>query len=299
MLVLPFFVFSVLAKSESWQVAYFDLLVRLRSHPGLIHSLISEKDAYGFRSNAIFYALNDYDQDGVPELIVYGNIPLTCDIFMDNCRVYTFKNGRVRKFRRAGDGNLWFLPHGFLNTRTNAVEWAFRLPEDDTDWTSNQLDFEAVYTLELDFDALKMEIKSIGLPPWFFDDSYYAEQPGGGAEVPSHIVDKWKTDNKKEIAEWQDTHELVIERDEYGRLVNDNDGKLWEQLLAVGENLPMDAPVPSISPGTNVILLFANPFVELGGAALCILAVTVTGIVLLCRKIKKKKRFKEKVHENL
>lgn len=90
-LLLACFNLSGFAADDSYKQAYFNKLVEIRERPGIFKIILTGKDNNGYSTDTICYALNDYNRDGTPELVIYGtNIANEAG---ENYRVFTFAAG--------------------------------------------------------------------------------------------------------------------------------------------------------------------------------------------------------------
>ncbi len=229
------------ATSISWQSAYFNKLIEIREKPGLIRTVLTDKDNNGFSTETICYALNDYNQDGTPELIVYGtNITGEAS---DNYQVYTFDSGKLKKFDIIIRENqpyypyhtdFFFLPEGYIDKETNELVWVMKTaPNANEFWAIADTPYETETVFEVSFDFPNMTADII--PVVFSEKSETKEY------------------NSK-LQSWKENHKLSINHDEYGRIIPENNEELWKQLSELFED--SDSQMPEIEFKNKILILF-------------------------------------------
>lgn len=250
------------ATNFSWQASYFNKLVEVGEKPGLIKRFLTGKDSNGFYSEKIFYALNDYNQDDIPELVIYGiNSP---GEHGDNYQIYTYDKGKVKKFKiinREGPSsenvsfsdqphwpyytNFFFLPNGYTDKITNELIWILKTtPNDYEFWAIAGTLYESENIFEVSFDFQNM---SVDIIPIIF------------AEIT--IPDEYQS----RLEDWKENHKLTIHHDEYGRAIPDTTEELWKQLIELdcysdGNSLS-DLDIPDLEV-RNKFLIFRNKVIE-------------------------------------
>ena len=261
-LVLLLFPCIAFATTTSWQISYFNKLVEIGEKPGFIRSVLTGKDANGFYSKKICYALNDYNQDGIPELIVYGTN--SSGEAGDNYQIYTYDKGKVKKFKIINhEGpysenvsfseqpywpyytNFFFLPEGYTNKKTNELVWALKTtPSVYEFWaiagTPNEN--ESVFEINFDFQNMIIDI------------------------VPTVFAEKTETNEYQyKLQNWKENHKLSIHHDEYGRVIPNDYEDLWKQLIMLDESFFENTLSNSQIPNLNIkneLLIFRNKIIE-------------------------------------
>lgn len=227
LLVITFSCLTFASTNNSWQSLYFNKLIEIREKPGLLKMLLTEKDNNGFYSQFICYALNDYNQDGIPELIVYGaNMSAEAG---DNYLVYSYDNGKLKQFETVshkgpcGDTispseqpywpyhtKFFRLPEGYKNVETNELIWIMiNAPNDEEYWVTTGAPYEKETVLEVNFNFQKMTVDIVPL--------VYPEK------VEPDVY-------KSNLQSWKKNHKLSIKRDKYGRRIPSENEELWKQL---------------------------------------------------------------------
>ena len=249
-LVLLFmcFIIPAFAVDNSYQTEYFNKLVEIREKPGLLRILFTGRDNNGYSTDTICYALNDYNSDGTPELVVYGtNIANEAG---ENYRVFTFADGKLKEFKvvphkgPSGENvdyknqpywpyytEFFSLPDGYTDTKTNDLVWIMKNEAGSKDfWATASMpdDKETVFEAKFDFDKMTVDILPV---------------------VYSEGSDSGKYDAA--IESWEETHQLTISHDEYGRKIETDNTALWKQLS--GD----ETEVPQLTV-TNMIIIFIN-----------------------------------------
>lgn len=262
--LLLFSIFSCLsfATDISWNISYFNKLIEIGEKPGFIRTILTGKDNNGFYSKTICYALNDYNQDSIPELIVYGTN--SSNEAGDNYQIYTFHNGEVKKFKIISHNGPWsenvtfsdqpywpyytnffFLPDGYIDQQTNELIWIMKTEPSSTEFwaiagtpSENETVFEAIF----DFNTMTIEIV-----PIIFSEKTGAE------EYLSKLHD------------WKENYKLTISHDEYGRIIPNDNQKLWDQISeadkSFSENHSSNIQTPKIKL-KNKLLILRNNFLE-------------------------------------
>lgn len=262
LIFLSIFSFLTFASNSSWQASYFNKLVEVGEKPGFITSLLTGKDSNGFYSKKIFYALNDYNQDSIPELIVYGiNNP---GEHGDNYQIYTYDKGKVKKFKIINhEGpysenvsfsdqpywpyytNFFFLPDGYTDKVTNELIWILKTaPNIYEFWSIAGTPYESENIFEVSFDFQNMVIEI----------------------VPIVFAERTEPDvYQSKLQSWKENHELSVHRDEYGRAIPDAAEELWKQLIELDcysdGNSFSDSDIPDLEV-RNKFLLFRNKIFE-------------------------------------
>ncbi len=247
------FVFScsAFATNSSWQTTYFNKLIEIREKPGLIHTILTDKDNNGFSTEDICYALNDYNQDGTPELIVYGtNIAGEAG---DNYQVYAYSSGKLKKFDiishkgpwgenlSFSDRSYWpyytnffFLPEGYVDKETNELIWVMKTaPNTNEFWAIAGTPYESETVFEVNFDFQNMTADII--PVVFAEETESNEY-------------------SLQLQSWKDNHKHSINRDEYGRIIPENNEELWKLLSELSES--SDSQMPEIKFKNKILILF-------------------------------------------
>jgi len=193
---LAFAASAVNAGPEPWQAAYFELLKEYNS-PGSFSKN---------RMQVPRYVFVDFNQDGVPELIINPG-PHGFDVeFLMN--IYTYADGRVRQFNEGIkdvnnlEGFFEGLPDGYRNKKTGEMKWICPGSEESENLHG---------LLEMDFDFDTYLIKFTPLP-----FQYYRYGSGdndfrwtlSGKEITQKQYKKAKKD-------WEKTYKLVIPREAY------------------------------------------------------------------------------------
>lgn len=259
---LSVFSCSTFASNDSWQASYFNKLVEIGEKPGFIRSLLTEKDANGYYLKTICYALNDYNQDGIPELIVYG-INSSAEAG-DNYQIYTYAKGEIKKFKiinREGPysenisfskqpywpyyTNFFFLPDGYTNKKTNKLVWVMKTTTEANEFwaiAGTPCENETVFEVSFNFQNLTVEIIPI----------VFAERT-----EPNEY--------QSELKRWKENNELSILHDDYGRVIPTDYKELWNQFMEVSdsylENTVSDSSIPKLET-KNKFLVFRNKLVE-------------------------------------
>ncbi len=262
-LFLSFFSFAAFATTSSYQEVYFNKLIEIREKPGFIRTVLTDKDNNGFSTETICYALNDYNQDGIPELIVYGtNIAGEAG---DNYQVYTYCNGRLEKFDKIIRENqpfypyhtdFFFLPDGYTDKETNELVWVMKTPPEAEDfWAIAGTPYENETVFEVDFNFRNMVVDI----------------------VPVVYVEKSESNEYTlKLENWNENHKLSVKRDEYGRRIPENNKKLWEQLSELTETSDLQTPEILLK---NKILIRFNDAIR--SSVLQIVGFTVLAVLLL------------------
>lgn len=289
---LSVFSCSTFASNDSWQASYFNKLVEIGEKPGFIRSLLTEKDANGFCSKTICYALNDYNQDGIPELVVYGIN--SSNEAGDNYQIYTYAKGEIKKFKiinREGPysdnvsfsdqpywpyyTNFFFLPDGYTDKKTNKLVWVMKTtPKANEFWAiaGTPCENETVFEVSFNFQNMTVEI------------------------IPIVFAERTESNEyQSKLKRWKENHELSILHDDYGRVIpNDYEG-LWNQFMEMSdsylENTVSDLQIPKLET-KNKLLIFRNKVIEnesfwiVGFYSLIIVAVLLF-VKVLINRIKK------------
>ncbi len=289
---LSVFSCSTFASNDSWQASYFNKLVEIGEKPGFIRSLLTEKDANGFCSKTIYYALNDYNQDGIPELVVYGIN--SSNEAGDNYQIYTYVKGKIKKFKiinREGPysenvsfsdqpywpyyTNFFFLPDGYTDKKTNKLVWVMKTtPKANEFWAIAGTPYENETVFELDFDFQNMVVEII--PVVFAERTEPNEYQSG-------------------LKRWKENHELSILHDDYGRVIPNDYEELWNQFMEMSdsylENTISASSIPKLET-KNKFLVFRSKVIEseafwtIGFYSLVI--VFIVAMLLLINRIRKK-----------
>ena len=297
LIFLSIFSNSTFATNTSWQISYFNKLVEIGEKPGFIWSVLTEKDINGFYSEKIYYALNDYNQDGIPELIVYGiNSP---GEHGDNYQIYTYDKGKVDKFKIINhEGpysenvsfsdqpywpyytNFFFLPDGYTDKDTNELIWILKTtPNEYEFWAIAGTSYENENIFEVSFDFHNMIIDII---PVVFEESTKPDE------------------YQSKLENWKENHKLSILHDEYGREIPNTSEELWNQLMELDdffvESSLSDLEIPNLE-ARNKFLYFRNKVIESEmfwttfwcvGFSLIVIVFIVIMILLIKRLIYKK-----------
>ena len=247
-LLLACFNLSGFAADDSYKQVYFNKLVEIRERPGIFKIILTGKDNNGYSTDTICYALNDYNRDGTPELVIYGtNIANEAG---ENYRVFTFADGKLKEFKvvshkgPSGENvdyksqpywpyytEFFSLPDGYTDTKTNDLVWVIKNEAGSKNfWATASMpdDKEIVFEAKFDFDKMTVDIIPV---------------------VYSEGSDSVKYDS--EIKSWKETYQLTISHDEYGRKIEKDNSALWKQLSG-GET---EAPQLTLA---NRILIFIN-----------------------------------------
>jgi len=207
----------------SWQEAYFTRVIKLSDGSS--------------KSMPILYALADYNQDGVPELMV--------DQVLQPTIVLTAVDNRVKIFdaRSLGYG----FPDGYRNKKTGEIEWYNVTHFDGRDYQEHD-----------EFLSERFENYDPGDPYYLyssdefifdFDTMTATTFPCMRYEGDDPLVAA-KFDDAR--TEWENNYELTIKSKLISLLLNDGNKSevLWQQLLEAGEefpgSLPLDTPMPSL-----------------------------------------------------
>lgn len=261
-LFLLMFPYIAFATTTSWQVSYFNKLVEIGEKPGFIRSILTGKDANGFYSKTICYALNDYNQDGTPELIVYGIN--SSNEFGDNYQIFTYDKGKIKKFKiinREGPysenvsfseqpywpyyTNFFFLPEGYTDKKTNELVWILKTtPNVYEFWAIAGTPNENENVFEVNFDFQNMIVDIVPI--------VFAEKT-----EPNEYQSK--------LQNWKGNYELSIHHDEYGRVIPNDYEDLWKQLIRLDdsflENTLSNTQIPNLET-KNKFLTFRNKIIE-------------------------------------
>lgn len=288
---------SAFADNTSWQASYFNKLVEIGEKPGFIKSLLTGKDSNGFYSKQICYALNDYNQDGVPELVVYGIN--SANEAGDNYQIYTYDKEKVKKFEiknYAGPygedvsfsdqpywpyyTNFFFLPDGYTNKKTNDLVWVMKTtPESYGFWAiaGTPCENENIFEVDFDFQNMVAEI------------------------VPIVFAEKTEPNKyRSDLESWKENHELSVQCDEYGRVIPSDCKELWKQLMKLdgeySQSVLSAEEIPEIET-KNKILIFRNKIINnetfwIVGFYLAIIAVVIFALLSIRLFIKRLKNNK-------
>ncbi len=287
-LFLLIFPSNAFATETSWQASYFNKLVEIGEKPGFIRSLLTEKDANGFYSKTICYALNDYNQDGIPELVVYGTNSV--NEAGDNYQIYTYNKGKAKMFKIKhhkgpyGENvsfsdqpywpyytNFFFLPDCYTNKKTNEIVWIMKtMPKAHEFWAIAGTPYENESVFEVSFDFQNMIVDIIPI--------VFAERT-----EPNEYQSK--------LQRWKENYELSIYHDEYGRVIPNDYEDLWKQLIKLDdsflENTLSNSQIPNLET-KNKILVFRNKIIEnetFWTVCFCLLVIVFVVVVLLLIKI--------------
>ncbi len=247
-LLLACFNLSAFAEDDSYKQVYFNKLVEIRERPGLFRIILTGKDNNGYSTDTICYALNDYNQDGIPELIVYGtNIANEAG---ENYRVFTCKNGSLKEFdiipHKGPEGEkadyasqpywpcytgFFALPEGYTSANSASLLWIIKNnPQKENFWAEASIHDikETVLEVKFDFDKMTAEVIPV----------IYSE----GVDAEKYAAD---------LQSWKENHTLSVRCDEYGRKIPEDNEALWKQL----SGSETEAPQLTIA---NRLLIFIN-----------------------------------------
>jgi len=176
---------------EPWQIAYFGLLKEIAV------PLIAEH-AEGNTIGVQNYAFTDFNQDGVPELVL--NVFRIPNEFSP-MEIYTYADGALREFGREFGiyDFIEVLPDGYRNKQTGKLIWTSRttnMSQPDNGWNVE---------IRFDFDAYQMIFTQLPFQYYSYDVGALRWFVGGETVSQEQY--------EKALQEWQDAYELVIPHD--------------------------------------------------------------------------------------
>lgn len=259
---------------EPWKTAYFEVL---KEYYDTIRKRYGSANADHHAKITIPpYIFLDFEQDGVPELIINpGN-----DTF-DNqnpLRIYTYADAGLREYSVA---RLDPFPDGYRNKQTGEMKWI----QDYEDIFGDTFREEMVLVKSIEFDSF--DLVFVELPYReekvrnFFDSTYVerVEWWDEGEKIS-------RKQYKKALKEWGDTYELVIPHDAYSGHLNQwgspnskyrNYDDLWQEMLEAIDRVPKAG---SVRTGWNPIFW--------GAAALGVLLLAGGTALWVCKRCKAK-----------
>jgi len=201
--------------SEPWQAAYFAHLKLMR-------------DKYNnMPDDRLRFAFADYNQDGVPELIVYAYFE-----GYSSFQVYTYVNGALQRFTNNGRKDaLEFraLPDGYRNRNSNKLKWVYTLSGES--YSIGEYLKEVLF----DYDNYQIRFKNL-----FQSSCFRILKNGGGTDIKHWQVNSEDVSQERyaeALREWYGEWDLVIPHDEYGRhiLAAEGEEEFEQRFLAAAE----------------------------------------------------------------